>query len=326
MAKEDTTQLAVIGIVLLVAVVGGLYSVYGVQSDDPIQDRHILKRGQDLPTLWIYLNNSELNSRHWTGFEERSSRVINLPFLNLCYQTCVKANGQQYRVEVIGGLSDLAVRLGGWEHLPTPLQNSVANVREPELNWIRAAVLAKWGGLWVSPATIWLRPIGPLCKDRVILFGSDDEVTFVGECGTDIPSLRVAWSPIPQHPIWVSWEHRARARLEKMSGGAEFRRDEMTDAAAAIREGEERKEPIDVRPTVELTRKGAAGRRIQLEDLLAAGQEGSLPFSISPHASYVPIPWPELQERKAFGWFLRMSEEQIMDSDLVISTLFRKVI
>ena len=326
MAKEDTTQLAVVGIVLLVAVVGGLYAVYGVQSDDPIQDRHNLKRGQELPTLWIYLNNSELNSRYWTGFEERSSRVINLPFLNLCYQTCVKANGQQYRVEVIGGLSDLAVRLGGWEHLPTPLQNAVANVREPELNWIRSAVLAKWGGLWVSPATIWLRHMGELPKDRVVLFGSDDEVSFVGDGGTDVPSLRVAWSPIPQHPIWVSWEQRARARLEKMSGGAEFRRDEMSDAITAIREGEERKEPIDVRPTVELTRKGAAGRRIQLEDLLAAGQEGSLPFSISQHASYVPIPWPELQERKAFGWFLRMSEEQIMDSDLVVSTLFRKVI
>ena len=103
-------------------------------------------------------------------------------------------------------------------------------------------------------------------------------------------------------------------------------REEMTDALTAIREGEECKMPIDVRPTVELTRKGAAGRRIQLEDLLAAGQEGSLPFSISQHASYVPIPWPELQERKAFGWFLRMSEEQIMDSDLVVSTLFRKVI
>jgi hypothetical protein len=326
MAKEETTQLAVVGIVLLVAVVGGLYAVYGVQWDDPLQDRHLLKRGQDLPTLWIYLNNSELNSRHWTGFEERSSRVINLPFLNLCYQTCVKANGQQYRVEVIGGLSDIAVRFGGWEHLPTPLQNPIANVREPELNWIRAAVLAKWGGLWVSPATIWLRPMCQLPKDRVVLFGSDDEVSFVGDCGTDVPSLRVAWSPIPQHPIWVSWEQRARARLEKMSGGAEFRRDEMTDAMTAIREAEERKEPIDVRPTVELTRKGAAGRRIQLEDLLAAGQEGSLPFNISQHASYVPIPWPELQERKAFGWFLRMSEEQIMDSDLVVSTLFRKVI
>jgi hypothetical protein len=78
-----------------------------------------------------------------------------------------------------------------------------------------------------------------------------------------------------------------------------------------------------VLPTVELTRKGAAGRRIQVEDLLAAGQEGVLPFSLTREAAYVPVPWPELEERRAFGWFLRMSEDQIMESDLAIKWLFK---
>jgi hypothetical protein len=326
MAKEETIQIVVISVILMTAVLGGLYAVSGIKSDDPIQDRHILKHGQELPTLWIFLNDSEVNSRHWTGFEERSSRVINLPFLNLCYQTCVKANGRDYRIEVIGGLSDLAVRLGGWGQLPTSLQNPIAPVREPELNWIRAAVLAKWGGLWVSPATIWLKPMGPLPKDKVVLFGSDDEVSFVGDGGTDAPSLRVAWSPIPEHPIWATWEQKVRTRLEKRAGGAEFRRDEMADAVDAIRQGKERGDCVELRPMAELTRKGAAGRRIQLEDLLAAGQEGELPFATRAETVYVPIPWPELQERRAFGWFLRMSEEQILESDLAVSWLFRRVI
>ena len=322
MAKAETIQIVVVSLVLMAAVLGGTYIVSTVRSDDPIQDRRIMEKGDELPTLWIYLNDSEVNSRHWTAFEERSSRVINLPFLNLCYQTCVKANGLHYRIEVIGGLSDLAVRLGGWHALPTSLQNPAAMVREPELNWIRAAVLAKWGGLWVSPATLWLKPVGPLPK-HVVLFGADDEVTFVGSGGTAAPSLRVAWSPVPDHPIWVDWEHKVRTRLEKRAGGAEFRRDEMSDAVDAIRLGEERGEPVEVRPTAELARKGAAGRRIQIEDLLAAGQEGELPFALTREAVYVPIPWPELKERRAFGWFLRLSEEQIMDSDLAISWLFR---
>jgi len=323
MAKAETIQIVVVSLVLMAAVLGGTYMVSTVRSDDPIQDRRNMEKGEDLPVLWIYLNDSEVNSRHWTAFEERSSRVINLPFLNLCYQTCVKANGLHYRIEVIGGLSDLAVRLGGWNALPTPLQNPAAMVREPELNWIRSAVLAKWGGLWVSPATLWLKPVGPLPK-HVVLFGSDDEVTFVGDGGTAAPSLRVAWSPAPEHPVWVAWEQKVRARLEKRAGGAEFRRDEMSDAVDAIRLGEERGEPVEVRPTAELTRKGAAGRRIQIEDLLAAGQEGELPFTLTREAVYVPIPWPELKERRAFGWFLRLSEEQILDSDLAISWLFRK--
>jgi len=288
-----------------------------------MQNRRILNEGDKLPTLWVYLNDSEVNSRRWTAFEERSSRVINVPFLNLCYETCVKMNGADYRIDVIGGLSDLAVRLGGWQALPTPLQNPQAIVREPELNWIRAAVLAKWGGLWVSPATLWLKPMGPLPK-HVVLFGSDDEVTFVGDGGTSAPSLRVAWSPIPEHPTWVDWEHKVRARLEKRAGGAEFRRDQMSDALDAIKDADARQEPIEVRPMAELGRKGSAGRRIQIEDLLAAGQDGGVHFDLTCEAVYVPIPWPEIQERRAFGWFLRMSEEQILSSDLVVSSLFKR--
>ena len=320
MAKAETIQIFVVSLVLATAVLGGAYIISTVRSDDPIQDRNLMEQGKELPTLWIYLNDSDVNSRHWTAFQERSSRVINVPFLNLCYQTCVAANGANYRVEVIGGISDLAVRLGGWDALPTPLQNPAAVVNEPELNWIRSAVLAKWGGLWVSPSTIWLKPMGPLPKN-VVLFGSDDEVNFVGEGGTGAPSLRVAWSPAPEHPIWVAWEQKVRARLEKRAGGAEFRRDEMSDAVDAIRLGAERGEPVEVRPTAELTRKGASGRRIQLEDILATGQP---PFEV--RGTYLPIPWPELQERRAFGWFLRLSEEQIMESDLAVSWLLRNVI
>jgi hypothetical protein len=326
MATPQTQQLLAVSVVLAAAVLGGWYMVAQTRTDDPLQDRNILQKGGDLPTLWIYVNDSEVNARWWKDFGARSSRVINVPFLNLCYQSCVKMNGQKYRIEVIGGLADLAVRLGGWEHLPIYLQMPDAVVREPELNWIRAAVLAKWGGLWVSPSAVWLKPLGELPKDKIVLFGTDDEVTFVGTAGTGAPSLRVAWSPVPQHPVWVSWEARVRERLERRSGGSEFRRDEMTDAVTAMREAAARGEPIEVRPTAELTRKGAAGRRIQLEDILAAGQEGALPFTLTEDAVYMPVPWPEIEQRRAFGWFLRMNEEQILESDLAISHIFRLVL
>ena len=89
---------------------------------------------------------------------------------------------------------------------------------------------------------------------------------------------------------------------------------------------EKRGESVEVRPMAELTRKGAAGRRIQCEDLLASGNAADIPFELTGEAVYVPIPWPELKERRAFGWFLRMSEDQIMGSDLAVSHLFRAVL
>ena len=83
------------------------------------------------------------------------------------------------------------------------------------------------------------------------------------------------------------------------------------------------KNDITMLPNVELTRK-AGGRKIELEDLLASGTEGVLPFEIHRETLYVPFPWPELLERRMFGWFLRLSEEQIKESDLVASHLFKK--
>jgi hypothetical protein len=98
----------------------------------------------------------------------------------------------------------------------------------------------------------------------------------------------------------------------------------MSDAVDAIKDADASENPIEVRPMAELARKGAAGRRIQIEDLLTAGQEGDIHFDLNSEARYVPIPWPEIQERRAFGWFLRMSEEQILESDLVISSLLKR--
>ena len=81
-----------------------------------------------------------------------------------------------------------------------------------------------------------------------------------------------------------------------------------------------------MRPFAELGRKGRDGKRIELEDLLAAGGEGVLPFDMPVNTVYTPIPIEELLRRRNFGWFLRMSEDQILESDLAISTLFREAL
>jgi len=318
----QASQIIVGSLLAVGCIFAGTY-VYAMQNKNDPFSKNVLDVGKENPPLWVYVNNSDVNSRYWKDFGQRSSRVMNLPFLNLCYESLVRRNGTKFRVEVIGGLSDLAVRMGGWDALPTPLQNPDTVVNEPELNWIRAAVLAKWGGLWVSPATVWLRPVGELPKDKVVFFGSDDDVTFVGRGGTEVPSLRVIWSPTPDHAVFTGWEAKARHRVETRAGGSEFRHDEKADAADAL---VEHRGSIEIRPMAELTRKGAAGRRIQLEDLLAGGQDGEFALKIDKESVYLPIPWPELEKRRNFGWFLRMSEDQILESDLAISVLLRRAL
>lgn len=314
-----TKEVITIGIVLLTATIVGTVIADKYQTTNTFRDPDLLKKGMDKPVIWIYLNSSDVNSRSWMDFMARSSHVMNLPFLNLCYETVLKQNSDIYRVEVIGGLSDLALRMGGWEELPVPLQNPAAIIREPELNWIRTAVLAKWGGLWMSPATVCVQPMGPLPKKKVVFFGSDSAPAYATYA--DVPALNVIWSPIPEHPLFLKWESIVRERLERRSGGSEFRHDEKSDTAQMLKEFNEY---AVVFPSLEISRKGKAQKRIELEDILSAGTQGDLPFQINPEAKYLPIPYPEILERENFGWFLRMSEDQIIESDLAISHIIRK--
>ena len=304
------------GVILLTALAVGYMQVVKEQQESPFQDRNLVKKGMDKPVVWIYVNNSDVNSRSWADFMSRSSRAINLPFLNLCYQTISKYTQKNYRIEVIGGLQDLALRLGGWHALPTGLQNPDAFVREPELNWIRAAVLAKWGGLWVSPATVFVAPMEALPKEKIVFFGTDPADVYAK--ADSLPSFHVIWTPKGGLGFWNEWEQRARARLETRAGGAEATHEQNADFETVLHRYTA---DVEIRVRPEISRKGVANRRIQLEDLLAAGDS-----TLGKNGLYVPIPYPEILERETFGWFLRMSEDQIMQSDMVISHLLRNAL
>lgn len=300
------------------AIAMGIYGFGKETEENPFRNKHLVKQGEDLPTIWLYYNNSDVNSRWWADFGARSTRVLNLPFLNLCYTSIVNANKANYKVEVIAGLPDLASRLGGWQELPKSLQNPLAPVLEAELNWIRAEVLARFGGLWVHPATICLRPFPVIPYERVVFYGTDADESYAGPGGTAVPSMYVMGAGRKGHPVFEQWAQAAFERLEKQFGGTQIRGDAKWDFTAYAATNPE----VEVYPNLEVSRR-ADGKRIQIEDLLMAGQEGSFRFKVSRDALYVPIPWPELENRRMFGWFLRMSEDQILGSDLVISDLFR---
>ena len=268
--------------------------------------------GSEYPVIWLYYDTSQVNARSWSDFMARSSRVINEPFLNLCYKTIVEKNAGTYRVDVINGLPDLAMRMGGWENLPEPLRSPLADVGEKELNWIRAAVLARWGGLWLHPATICVHGFGKLDAGSIVAFGSDP---WEEKGESPVPSMRAIWAGRAGMEELVGWEAVARERVESRSSNSEVRRDEVWDWKRFC-EGR-----ATLLPGAELNRK-RDGRRIEIEDLLMAGQEGNYPFNISQDTIYIPIPWKDIQRRSAYGWFLRMSEEQIMESDIAVRYLF----
>jgi hypothetical protein len=303
-------MLALAGIILASA------STKKTLAENVYADPYILEKGADLPVIWLYYDTNDVNSRRWADFGAHSSNVLNISFLNLCYGTIIANNGHKYRVEIIGGLAGVAERLTASD-MPSSLREGIERIGDAEYNWIRAAILAKYGGLWLDPTVVALKPFGELPKDQLIFFGTDKDQTYAGPRGTATPSLNAIWVPQPQHPVMVAWRDAARRRLEQRSTGAAARQDEKWDFVSFAADNP----AVTVIPSAELARNKRTGKRLQLEDLLAAGQEGNLPFDVPGEAIYVPVPWKELRDRRAFGWFLRMSESQIMESDLVIRDL-----
>ena len=310
--------LLIIAILFSIAVLYAFFYSKDLIKNNPFLDRHLLKRGMNKPVIWLYYDTSDVNSRNWMDFGARSTRALNIPFLNLCYQTIVKQNQDKYRIEVIGGLSGVAELLGGWDALPPGLRDSISPVNEAELNYIRAAILAKYGGLWLSPFTVCLQPFGKLPDDKIVFYGTDLDETYSGNQGTNVPGFRCIWSPKPEHPLFKEWTAICYQRIAEKRGGDQIRGDAKWDwvRLSDTYSGH----GIIVDPSAEGMRK-KNGRRIELEDLLAAGTDGNLPFDIYNYTVYIPFPWPELRDREAFGWFLRMSEEQIMESDIAVKYL-----
>ncbi len=309
MNAEDIGK-SILFVFLFVLAVGAAYTFLPKFNGFEITPETI-RQGLDKPVIWLFYNDSEVNSRRWADFGARESRVLNIPLLNLLFKTIAEANADKYQVQVIGGLQGVAELFGGYDKLPTHLQNPKARVTDPEEDWIRAAVLAKHGGLWLSPSVLALRGFGDLPKEKIIAFGQDTTPMY----GSPVPGFRCIWSPQAKDPFFVEWEHRIRERLENQLGGRQVRGDAKSDWVDLCAKYPGR---CEVRVHAELGRDPRTNKVLELEDLLAAGTEGRIPFTIPTCAVYLVIPYNDLLNRRFYGWILRSSEEQIMQSDIVL--------
>lgn len=303
----------VLGILALTAVTAGVVYSNNIIEEDTFNRRDLTRQGIDNTTLWLYYDQSDVNSRWWADFGARSSRVLNTPYLNLCYESIVMKNGKTYNVKVLAGLSDVAVLLGGWQELPKPLQNPIAPVGEAELNYIRATILRRFGGLWVNPSVICVNSFPDFTdSEKPIFTGTDKDESYSDSNGTPAPGVDVMYSPNSENETFVFLENLALDRITRQEGGKQFRKDIKWDIRQAMSMYD-----CDYIPNLEFARK-SSGCRIQLEDLLS---KEFIP--VNQNACYIPLDWEELQNRRNFGWFLRLSEEQILESNLYVSSLFR---
>lgn len=279
----------------------------------------IVKNGKELlhtglnskPTMWIFYRTDEINSRHWKDFGSRNSRSLNMPFLNLCYTSIQYHNEHKYNIIPIMGIEEVAHLLGGWENMPMPLQNhNEKYLEDRELNWIMTAILSKYGGLWVSPYTICMKPF-EICS-QLTFYGSDMNENLAGEKGTLLPGFHCVYSPLPGDPFMVEWENICFKRVEHNNGGQLIRNDIKWDWISLSK-----KYNYVILSRSEGSRKKDR-TRLQIEDILSS--TNTIDW-VDYETVHVPIYYKELRMFRNFIWFIRISEEQIMLSNTAIKRL-----
>ncbi len=268
------------------------------------------------PTLMWFVDD-ENNARSWLDFGGRNTMEPNRGYLSIALESLRKTQGDDFNI----------MPLIGRDAVLAQIRDAPAEAKRlPPAIWRRWAIanlLNCHGGLVMDGnSTLTVGPsFKPLLSGvEAAAFGitSDEAIVSPSTALAPGPGPYVGWASAPNHPAWAHaamiWGNLV-ARGPQAWSSAEARRTYMTVFEAqrakglkVIREAEASRIPD--------------GRPRSLEDLFGRVSSPADPkTALTPGAVYVAYDGDDLLRRYEFNWFLRMSPQQIKDSDLVWARL-----
>lgn len=268
------------------------------------------------PTLWWFVDD-ENNARSWLDFGGRNTTEPNRGYLAVALESLKKTQGDDFNIKPLIGRDAVLAQIkdapADAKRLPPALWR----------RWTIANLLNCHGGLAMDgDSTL---TVGPSFKPylsgvEAAAFGitSDEAIVSPSTALAPGPNPYVGWSAKPQHPAWAHaadiWGRLVNRGAQAWSS-AEARRTYMTVFEAQRAKG------LQVIREAEASRI-PDGRPRALEDLFGRVSEPVDPkTTLTPGAVYVPYDGDDLARRFEFNWFLRMSPQQIKESDLVWARL-----
>ena len=259
--------------------------------------------------LWWVVDNSQVNSRQWLDFGNRSTRQPNEPYLALCLEKAKAALSDEFDLQVLVG-RDAVYRMLGTSEDFCAKQQSIPPALW--LSWCRSALLSRFGGLWMDGSVLVLPAAsGPRLKARlegkpVLMFGTDAAENLAS--GSAAAGASAGWSATPHHPMWSGLERDLAALIDQGPpswSSVEARRGLRTlwekhcsGMTSVDREVEVGRDPY--------------GKRLELERLL-----GSTEMPLIPEGGMWVI-FPDgrdgLERASPWLWFTRLSRDQILES------------
>jgi len=249
--------------------------------------------------LWFVVDDYGVNTRHWADFGARSSKELNLPFLQITKARCQITQGGDFKINELIGRQAVAQAIRE--------NNGIVPDAHLEIPpflwraWARSALLAYAGGLYLDGSSLCLGPSFATVVDSAdnILFGLESNPLSAGSYA--------GWAAKKGSDPWLIYTDTIVRFIGKgqLSWDSAKARNQIASWNTSILS------KIKVLVEPEWSRL-SDGTVIELEDVF--GRSLSEYYNPSSKSIYLPIDMERLK-RSTYNWFLRMSNEQILDPD-----------
>jgi hypothetical protein len=263
------------------------------------------------PILWVYLQNNtpvlpEVNSRFWINFGSRLTSNFNQPYQKLTIQSIINKCGDDFNVCLIDN-SAFKYLLPNWNinlnKIALPIKHHVQLIG-------LTAILNAYGGLVVPSSFICFKSLKEIYNKAVeskkLVIGQFQNLTCNEKLNRDVIASPLLMASTPNNMVIQSFNNYL-SELNSRDLTAE------QDFLGKVNLWLETNDTISVCGKTLGTLK-SDGTLVHLEELL-----GSTYFELSSTAFGLYIPWDQLINRVKFGWFVRLSPEQVLKSNTMIS-------
>ena len=275
--------------------------------------------GFNKPKIWIH-SKYEINARKWKSFQSRNTTDLNQPYIHLTIQSIINHCDGDFHICLIDDQS-FSKLIPSWNqdltNMPEPLKS---RVRQEAL----LSLVYYYGGIVVPDTFLCISSLLPLWnqtqKRETPFFGerlnrTSHLVKQQGGTRTFLPDpyflSATKNAPVVKEGIEFLKENEEKAN--SMSAEDEFLGSLRWWAEEAVEEGK-----ILCLDGSKIGVKSAkTGEPILIEDLL-----GENYLDLAKDAFGLYIPGDELLKRTKYQWFSVMSQQEILDSRLVIAKYF----
>jgi hypothetical protein len=268
------------------------------------------------PILWVHIPYSK-NAREWDSFGSRMTLNLNQPYLNLTVKSIMDKCGKSFHVCLIDD-ETFANLLPGWDL-------DITKVGEPIAGYIRQLgmmnLLYNYGGMIVPPGFICLKNLKNLYED-----GTKKDHMFMCETSNRSKSADVL-SHAPSTKFMGAEKENpiifdAIKYIERLISDDQSSQPLVSDVINSwFIQQYIAKRDIELVSGRKIGTKLTNDKPLGLEELFASDNENL------PNAGYgILIPSDEVLIRKNYQWFARMSEKDILDSDMVVSNYFNQAL